>query len=126
MFQNQCLSCHGGSAFTASAAGVLRDVGTLKTTSGTRSGAALTGIDIPTLRDVWATAPYLHDGSAATVEDELRALTGVVGVHADQRTGQVEVTFRADLLPPETVRKAIAAAGESLPSTQPESRHELN
>ena len=29
------------------------------------------GIDVPTLRDVWATAPYLHDGSAATVKDAI-------------------------------------------------------
>ncbi|HSU22019.1 MAG TPA: discoidin domain-containing protein [Variovorax sp.] len=75
VFQNQCVSCHGGTAFTASAAGVLQDVGTLKATSGTRLGAPLTGLDIPTLRDVWATAPYLHDGSAATVEDAVRAHT---------------------------------------------------
>lgn len=75
VFQNQCASCHGGAAFTASAAGVLKDIGTLKPTSGTRLGATLTGIDIPTLRDVWATAPYLHDGSAATLEDAVRAHT---------------------------------------------------
>ena len=42
------------------------NVGTIKPTSGQRLGATLTGIDPPTLRDVWATAPYLHDGSAAT------------------------------------------------------------
>ena len=39
--------------------------------------AALTGIDTPTLRDVWATAPYLHDGSAATLEDAVRAHNGI-------------------------------------------------
>ena len=42
-----------------------------------RLGATLTGIDPPTLRDVWATAPYLHDGSAATLADAVRAHTGV-------------------------------------------------
>ena len=31
------------------------------------------GIDVPTLRDVWATAPYLHDGSARTLADAVRA-----------------------------------------------------
>ena len=27
--------------------------------------------DVPTLVELWRTAPYLHDGSAATVEDVL-------------------------------------------------------
>ncbi|HUD32451.1 MAG TPA: discoidin domain-containing protein, partial [Variovorax sp.] len=82
VFQNQCASCHGGSAFTQSAAGLLKDVGTLKSTSGTRLGATLAGIDIPTLRDTWATAPYLHDGSAATVEDAIRAHTRLPALSA--------------------------------------------
>jgi hypothetical protein len=52
---------------------VLRNIGTIKASSGTRLGATLTGIDTPTLRDVWQTAPYLHDGSAATVEAAIQA-----------------------------------------------------
>lgn len=27
--------------------------------------------DTPTLRGVWATAPYLHDGSASTIEEAI-------------------------------------------------------
>jgi YVTN family beta-propeller protein len=73
VFADRCASCHGGNDYTDSAAGVLRDIGTIKPSSGSRLGAALTGIDTPTLRDAWATAPYLHDGSAATVEDAIRA-----------------------------------------------------
>jgi methionine-rich copper-binding protein CopC len=38
---------------------------------------ALTGIDVPTLRDVWATAPYLHDGSAATLESAIQGHTSL-------------------------------------------------
>lgn len=72
-----CAACHGGTAFTNSGANTLSDIGTLKPSSGQRSGAALTGIDVPTLRDVWATAPYLHDGSAATLEAAVRAHSGV-------------------------------------------------
>ena len=45
--------------------------------SGKRLGATLTGIDPPTLRDVWATAPYLHDGSAVTLADAVRAHTNI-------------------------------------------------
>ncbi len=75
VFAAKCASCHGGADYTDSAAGVLRNVGTLKTTSGNRLGAALTGIDTPTLRDAWATAPYLHDGSAARIEEAVAAHT---------------------------------------------------
>ena len=38
---------------------------------------------MPTLRDVWATAPYLHDGSAATLGDAVRAHNGVSVTDAD-------------------------------------------
>ena len=68
-----CASCHGGTAFTLSGANTLSNIGTLKPSSGQRLGAPLTGIDIPTLRDVWATAPYLHDGSAPTLEAAVKA-----------------------------------------------------
>jgi YVTN family beta-propeller protein len=79
VFQREaCASCHGGPAFTNSRLdGGTRNVGAIKATSGTRLKASLTGIDIPTLRDVWATAPYLHDGSAATLADAVRAHTKV-------------------------------------------------
>lgn len=72
-----CAQCHSGAAFTESGAATLRDIGTLKPSSGQRLGGPLSGIDTPTLRDVWATAPYLHDGSAATLTDAIRAHNGV-------------------------------------------------
>jgi hypothetical protein len=53
------------------------DVGTIDADSGNRLGGTLTGIDIPTLRDAWATAPYLHRGQAATIGDSIRAHEGV-------------------------------------------------
>jgi YVTN family beta-propeller protein len=63
-----CAGCHGGDGFTNSADGSqLKNIGTLNAAAGDRLGAKLTGIDIPTLRDVWSTAPYLHDGSALTL-----------------------------------------------------------
>jgi YVTN family beta-propeller protein len=79
VFQDKnCGLCHAGAKFTDSAAVTLDDVGTIKQpTSGKRLGGTLTGIDPPTLRDVWATAPYLHDGSARTLEDAVRAHTNV-------------------------------------------------
>ncbi len=67
----QCATCHTGADFTDSATGVLHDVGTIKASSGKRLGATLTGFDTPTLKGLWDTAPYLHDGSAATLLDVL-------------------------------------------------------
>jgi YVTN family beta-propeller protein len=71
-----CASCHGGSAFTMSGSNNPQDIGTINTDSGNRLGGPLTGIDIPTLRDTWATAPYLHRGSAATISDAIAAHGG--------------------------------------------------
>jgi YVTN family beta-propeller protein len=80
----RCATCHGGTAFSSSGTGVLLDVGTIRQpTSGGRLGGALAGIDPPTLRDVWRTAPYLHDGSAATLADAVRAHAGVTLAEAD-------------------------------------------
>ena len=62
--QLNCASCHGGNAFTDSSQGYLHDVGTLKPTSGKRLYGRLNGIDTPSLKGIWATSPYLHDGSA--------------------------------------------------------------
>lgn len=74
VFQNSgCADCHGGADFTDSAEGVVHDVGTIVSTSGQRLGEALEGIDTPTLRGVWESAPYFHDGSAATLLDVIEA-----------------------------------------------------
>ncbi len=78
VFQAQnCAACHGGTAFTGSGSVNPPDIGTIKPSSGSRLGGPLTGIDVPTLRDVWATAPYLHDGSAPTLEAAVTAHPGV-------------------------------------------------
>lgn len=66
-----CDFCHGGPAFSDSAGGRLHDVGTIGPMSGTRAGELLLGFDTPTLRGVWETPPYLHDGSAPTLRDVL-------------------------------------------------------
>jgi mono/diheme cytochrome c family protein len=87
LFTSQnCASCHGGTDFTLSGANTLSNIGTLKPSSGQRLGAPLTGIDIPTLRDAWATAPYLHDGSAPTLEAAVKAHNTVSLSDADIAT----------------------------------------
>ncbi len=84
-----CAQCHGGAQFTDSSNGLLHDVGTLKASSGKRLNATLTGLDTPTLRDVWNTAPYLHDGSAATLFAAIKAHTKNTVVLSDADATQV-------------------------------------
>ena len=68
-----CAACHAGVNFTNSLnASTLSDIGTIKPSSGQRLAASLTGIDPPTLRDVFRTAPWLHDGSAGTVQQAIQ------------------------------------------------------
>ena len=63
--QLNCSGCHSGPAFTDSPQGLRHDVGTLKVTSGQRLASnTLNGIDTPTLKALWHSAPYFHDGSA--------------------------------------------------------------
>lgn len=66
-----CYKCHGGEHFTDSPQGNRHDVGTIKDTSGSRLGGELGGLDTPTLRGIWDTAPYLHDGSASNLSQVL-------------------------------------------------------
>jgi YVTN family beta-propeller protein len=79
VFRNaNCAQCHSGTAFTGSAAANLQNIGTItQPTSGNRLGGVLTGIDTQTLRDVWSSAPYLHDGSAPTIAAAIAAHSGV-------------------------------------------------
>ncbi len=71
-----CSGCHLGprltdSQFLTPAEPLLHDVGTLGPGSGQRLGGPLPGLDTPTLHGLWATAPYLHDGSAPALRDVL-------------------------------------------------------
>ncbi|MGB7298508.1 MAG: RICIN domain-containing protein [Burkholderiaceae bacterium] len=70
-----CASCHSGNTFTDSPQGFIHDIGTIDSASGQGSGATLIGLDTPTLRGLWLTPPYLHDGSAATVQDAILSHT---------------------------------------------------
>ena len=79
IFQREgCDSCHGSPDYTdAGWVGedqpILHDVGTLLPTSGGRMGGELTGLRSPGLRGLHASAPYLHDGRAESVEEALEA-----------------------------------------------------
>jgi DNA-binding beta-propeller fold protein YncE len=77
-----CASCHGGPDFTDSASGAMHDVGTIKPSSGRRLGQPLTGLDTPTLKGLWLTPPYLHDGSASSLTAVLTT-SNPSGLHGD-------------------------------------------
>ena len=67
----QCAQCHGGQHFTDSASQNLHDVGTLLPSSGHRLHQQLLGLDTPTLKGLWQTGPYLHDGRASNLHQVL-------------------------------------------------------
>ena len=71
-----CGSCHSTAIFTDSAFDARHNVGTIHAGSGQRLGAPLDGFDTPTLLGVWNSAPYLHDGSAATLQAAIAAHSG--------------------------------------------------
>jgi cytochrome c peroxidase len=71
-----CTTCHTGPRLTdsrwlAPAQPLLHDVGTAGPGSGKRLGHTLAGFDTPTLVGLWSSAPYLHDGSAETLQTVL-------------------------------------------------------
>ena len=73
-FTNQgCAQCHSGSAFSDN---LIHDVGTLRSSSGQRLGGELPGIKTPSLLGVFDSAPYLHDGSAKTIQDVFNTVGG--------------------------------------------------
>ncbi|MBK1792115.1 tandem-95 repeat protein [Persicirhabdus sediminis] len=82
-----CAQCHGGADFTDSASLVRHDIGTIKVSSGQRLSGLLDGIDTPTLKGLADTAPYLHDGSAATLAEVFNATNAPDGsAHAVVRS----------------------------------------
>lgn len=86
-----CGVCHKGSDFTDRSNGLFHDVGTILPSSGKRRNGTLTGIGTPTLKGVWETAPYLHDGSAATLHDVL------VTKNADKKHGDLSTYSEAEI-----------------------------
>jgi cytochrome c peroxidase len=94
-----CIGCHSGPAHTDSGTGnptldltgaiKLHDVGTCVTApypdmphtdmNGDPRDGCANGFDTPTLRGIADSAPYLHDGSAATIKDALIQTKGKMG-----------------------------------------------
>lgn len=77
LFDNQgCESCHSGHNLQDNQR---HDVGSLQPNSGQGSHLPLAnvGLDTPTLRGVWRTPPYFHNGQMATLDDVLHSGHGL-------------------------------------------------
>jgi YVTN family beta-propeller protein len=73
-----CDTCHAGTRFTISGGPKqLRNIGTIDKAAGKRLAGPLKGIDVPTLKGIQSTGPYLHDGSAKSIADAIRKHRGV-------------------------------------------------
>jgi DNA-binding beta-propeller fold protein YncE len=82
-----CIDCHSGTWYSDQQ---LHDVGTIRNPLDTGRK-----IVTPMLVELWRTAPYLHDGSAATLLDVL-VTRNPTGAHGD--AADLNATERADLI----------------------------
>ena len=81
----ECATCHMPGAGTD---GAQHDVGTateVEKKVAAANGEAAPTYNTPTLRGVFYTAPYLHDGSAPTLHDALKKTATTMG-HTNQLT----------------------------------------
>ena len=72
-----CAGCHSLPLATDSNSGQRHDIGSISSASGTRLGQTLDGLDTPTLYGLGTSAPYLHDGSAPTIEQAVNSHSGI-------------------------------------------------
>jgi cytochrome c peroxidase len=113
-----CPTCHAAPTFTNSAARELYNVGTQLPTSGNRLGAELTGVDTPTLKGLWQSAPYLHDGRAATLRDVFAMTGDSMGTTSNLSSNELDdlVRYLLELDDvPETAAHEMAPVGKPNP-----------
>lgn len=124
--QRNCQSCHAGDNFTDSSMDLRHDVGTLTLASGMRLNELLDGLDTPSLKGLWKSAPYLHDGSAATLETVLthpdnNAHGKMAGLSAQERSSLIAYLLQIDdaeeNVPANISSSSSAASQSSLSST---------
>ena len=77
-----CHNCHPAPLYTISTIenNSLFDIGSITENSGQRLGADLNGLDVPTLLGIVFTPPYLHDGSASSLEEAILAHTNTAPI----------------------------------------------
>ena len=98
--QLDCHRCHRGDEYTDSTIGRIHDVGTLSANSGMHLNGPLLGLDTPSLVGLWQSAPYFHDGSAATLSEVFNARTNArttEGLH-HSLTKELAATEKTELM----------------------------
>ena len=97
LFQEMnCAYCHSGQSFTNSGQNLIAEVGTLTGATGSRLGGRVLGLDVPTLKDIWFTSPYLHDGSALSLEAVMNEHLGFESLSNQQRDDLIEYLNQLD------------------------------
>lgn len=74
--EKQCGLCHSGNEFTDSEKSLLHDIGTITTTTKNRLHKPVLGFDTQTLKGLWMSSPYMHNGSAKTLYEIFDAGNG--------------------------------------------------
>ena len=85
--QMGCSVCHAGTDFTDEK---IHDVCTVDASSGQGSGAPLAGINTPTLKGLWQSAPYLHNGSLGTLSEVLDGAEHMGGALTEQEKADLK------------------------------------
>jgi len=110
-----CVSCHSGWAFTDRA---FHDIGLPGDDKGRGAVIGLPAVDhafkTPTLRELAWTAPYMHDGSKATLEDVVRHYESG-GIERPSRSPDLPRGFE----PTDEDRRNLIAFLETLSSERP-------
>jgi len=105
-----------------SARTTMHDVGTLSEASGDFRASTLRALDTPTLKGVWETAPYLHDGSAATLMEVIERNAGDLHGTTSHLTGAEKQNLVAYL---EQLDDTPVATSLSLAAAGPQSANAL-
>ena len=91
LFQaRDCTRCHSGTNFTD---GSRHDVGTIQASSGKGISVALAGVgfETPTLKGLWDTAPYFHNGQAASLAQTLNVVGHGKGENPAESLTEAEI-----------------------------------
>ncbi|MDT0593662.1 Ig-like domain-containing protein [Glaciecola petra] len=90
-----CHTCHSGQSFSD---GKRHDVGTVSASSGKGVNSELQGVGFktPTLKNLWKTAPYFHNGQAQSLIDTLAVENHVGEVSEDDKLNLVAYLLQID------------------------------
>ena len=114
LFHTQgCAQCHVPGTFVD---GELHDVGTGDPALEKNSHGRGTSFDTPSLRGLWLTAPYFHDGTAPTLRDVLRmgeAHNVADGMSDAEIDDLVSYLLALPVISPDEVKGAYSCPGET-------------